>query len=86
MTSGGGDLERSLGAFLAAHVAQVGELRAIALQRRLVIRNVSDPEPPAWVTTVFGAHPPPMDRIGMALAYRVDRAAWRASTSWGLLR
>ena len=57
----------------------------IALQRRLVIRNVSDPEPPGWVTAVFGTHPPPLDRIGMALAYR-ERAASRASTSWGLLR
>jgi STE24 endopeptidase len=42
----------------------------IALQRRLVVRNVSDPEPPGWVTTVFGTHPPPMDRIGAASAVR----------------
>ena len=55
----------------------------IALQRRLVVRNVSDPEPRAWVTAIFSTHPPPMDRIGMALAYR-ERAAARASTSWGL--
>ena len=60
----------------------------IALQRRLVIRNVSDPDPPDAVTAIFGTHPPPLDRIGMALAYgeRVDAAASRASTSWGLLR
>lgn len=60
----------------------------IALQRRLVVRNVSDPEPPALVTGIFGTHPPPMDRIGMALAYgeRVEAAAARASTSWGLSR
>ena len=58
----------------------------IALQRRLVVRNVSDPDPPGWVTAVFGTHPPPLQRIGMANAYRVDRAASRASTSWGLLR
>ena len=37
------------------------------------------------MTAVFGTHPPPMDRIGMALTYR-ERAAARASTSWGLLR
>ncbi len=42
----------------------------IALQRQLVIRNVSDPDPPGWVTAVFGTHPPPMDRIGSALAAR----------------
>jgi STE24 endopeptidase len=58
----------------------------IALQRRLIVRNVSDPDPAGWVTTVFGTHPPPLERIGMANAYRVDRAASRASTSWGLLR
>ena len=54
----------------------------IALQRRLVIRNVSDPDPPDWVTAVFGTHPPPLDRIGS----RVSLAAARASTSCGLLR
>jgi STE24 endopeptidase len=57
----------------------------IALQRRLVTRNVSDPDPPDLVTAVFGSHPPPMKRIGMALAYR-ERAASRASTSWRLFR
>lgn len=57
----------------------------IALQKRLVVRNVSDPAPPGWRIAVFGTHPPPLDRIGMALAYR-ERAASRASTSWGLLR
>ncbi|HEX6025921.1 MAG TPA: M48 family metallopeptidase [Solirubrobacter sp.] len=42
----------------------------ISLQKRLVIRNVSDPEPPGWVTTVFGTHPPPMERIGSAVRQR----------------
>jgi STE24 endopeptidase len=45
---------------------------AIAMQRRLVIRNVADPDPPAVVTKVLGTHPPPMERIGMALRYRRD--------------
>jgi STE24 endopeptidase len=50
----------------------------IALQRRLVVRNISDPEPPGWVTAVFGTHPPPMDRIGSALAERQRALAPRA--------
>jgi len=41
----------------------------IALQRRLVIRNVADPAPPRLVTQLLGTHPSPMARIGFALAY-----------------
>jgi len=41
----------------------------IDLQARLAAENVSDPDPPAVFTTVFGTHPPTVERIGAALAY-----------------
>jgi STE24 endopeptidase len=44
----------------------------IALQRRLALRNVSDPSPPAVVTTLFATHPPVVERIGAARAYAAE--------------
>jgi STE24 endopeptidase len=45
----------------------------IALQRRLAISSVSNPDPPAAVTALIGTHPSTMDRIGAALAYERER-------------
>jgi STE24 endopeptidase len=42
----------------------------IGFERRLAVRNVSDPDPPGWVTTLFGTHPPTVERIGIGEAYR----------------
>ena len=41
----------------------------IELQKRLAADNVSDPDPPGYVTLLFGTHPPSVERIGAALAY-----------------
>ena len=38
----------------------------IAFQRRIAIKNVSDPDPPGWVTFLLGTHPPTIERIGQA--------------------
>jgi STE24 endopeptidase len=40
----------------------------IAFQRRIAIKNVSDPDPPEWVTFLLGTHPPTIERIGQAEA------------------
>ena len=42
----------------------------IGFQQRIVEQNVSDPEPPRWVSFLLGTHPTAMDRIGQALAVR----------------
>jgi STE24 endopeptidase len=42
----------------------------IGFERRLALRNVSDPDPPGWVTTLLGTHPPTVERIGIGEAYR----------------
>jgi STE24 endopeptidase len=47
---------------------------AIELDRTLVTASLGDPDPPAWSTLWFGSHPPAMERIAMALAFR-DRTA-----------
>jgi STE24 endopeptidase len=41
----------------------------IALERRLVTRNLADPDPPAALVTLFATHPPAVERIGFALTY-----------------
>jgi STE24 endopeptidase len=42
----------------------------IGFQQRIVEKNVSDPDPPDWVSFLLGTHPTAMERIGQALAIR----------------
>jgi STE24 endopeptidase len=44
----------------------------IAFQKRIAVRNVSDPDPPRAWQWVFGTHPTTIERIGMAVAARRD--------------
>jgi STE24 endopeptidase len=41
----------------------------IALDRRLVLTNLADPDPPTWYTFWLGTHPAPIDRIAMAVEF-----------------
>jgi STE24 endopeptidase len=41
----------------------------IAFQKRITMQNVSDPDPPGWVTFLLATHPTAMQRIGQALAF-----------------
>ena len=42
----------------------------VGLEEKLVVTSLGDPEPPAWSNLLFGTHPTPMKRIGMAEAFR----------------
>ena len=42
----------------------------VGFERRIAVRNIADPDPPAWRTALFGTHPPTLERIGIAEAYR----------------
>src|SRR5262245_45447430 len=42
----------------------------IGLEEQLTITSLGDPDPPAWSNLLFGTHPTPMRRIGMAEAFR----------------
>ena len=42
----------------------------IDLQLQLAKTNLSDPDPPAWFSDVFGTHPTTVERLGAALSYR----------------
>ena len=43
---------------------------AIALDRRLVLTSLADPDPPSWARFVLSTHPPAIERIAMAEAFR----------------
>lgn len=42
----------------------------ISFERRLVRQNLADPDPPRWLVTLLGTHPPAVQRIGIARAYQ----------------
>jgi STE24 endopeptidase len=42
----------------------------IGLDRRLVVRNVAEPDPPRLYHALFGTHPTPIDRIGFAVSFQ----------------
>jgi STE24 endopeptidase len=42
----------------------------IDFERRITLRNVSEPDPPDWASLLFGSHPTTLERIGAAVAFR----------------
>ncbi|HEV2875027.1 MAG TPA: M48 family metalloprotease [Thermoleophilaceae bacterium] len=42
----------------------------VQLERRLAIRNLSDPDPPGLLHVLFGTHPTTIERIGIGEAWR----------------
>ncbi len=62
------DVERRADAFALELTGEPDAL--IGLQRRLAIKNVSDPDPPALRTWLLATHPPTLKRIGQAEAAR----------------
>jgi STE24 endopeptidase len=42
----------------------------IDFERRITVRNISEPEPPGWARALFGTHPTTLERIGAAEAFR----------------
>jgi STE24 endopeptidase len=41
----------------------------ISFERRIAVRNLADPDPPAWLRTLLATHPSTLQRIGIAQAY-----------------
>ncbi len=41
----------------------------IGFEKRIALRNLSDPDPPGWQTALLATHPPTMERIGIGVAY-----------------
>jgi STE24 endopeptidase len=45
----------------------------ISFERGIALRNLSDPDPPDWVTFLLATHPPTIQRIGLGVAYERER-------------
>ncbi|HEV2769474.1 MAG TPA: M48 family metallopeptidase [Solirubrobacteraceae bacterium] len=44
-----------------------------AFERRITLRNLGDPDPPAWATFLLATHPPTVERLGAAEAWAAGR-------------
>ena len=44
----------------------------IQFERRLALRNISDPDPPGLCRLLFGTHPTTVERIGIGEALRAE--------------
>ncbi len=42
----------------------------VSFEQRIATQNLADPDPPRWLSTLLGTHPPIVERIGIAAAYR----------------
>ncbi len=49
----------------------------IEFQQKIAEQNVSDPDPPGWVSFLLGTHPTAVQRIGQALAVERELNARR---------
>ncbi|MDP1848045.1 MAG: M48 family metallopeptidase [Solirubrobacteraceae bacterium] len=45
----------------------------IGFEKRIALRNLSDPDPPGWQTALLATHPPAIERIGIGVAYERER-------------
>jgi STE24 endopeptidase len=58
--------------FFALELTQDAEA-LIGFERRITLKNVGDPDPPAAWHALFGTHPTALERIGQALAVKDSR-------------
>jgi STE24 endopeptidase len=47
----------------------------ISFEQRIAQTNLADPDPPRWGSLLFATHPPTVERIGIALAYKAGARA-----------
>lgn len=45
----------------------------IGFEQGIAVRNVSDPDPPDWLTWLLASHPPTVERIGIAKSFEAGR-------------
>ena len=60
-------VEARADAFAIASTAEPDSF--ISFEKRITLRNLSDPDPPGWITFLVATHPPAIERIGLGVAY-----------------
>ena len=75
-------IERRADAFALALTDEADAF--IAFEQRLTRQNLADPDPPRWLSALLATHPPIVERIGIAEAYRAgERPTPRGRWRWG---
>ncbi len=46
----------------------------ISFERKIVVRDLADPDPPKFLSALLASHPSTLQRIGIARAYEAQRA------------
>ncbi|HEY7077221.1 MAG TPA: M48 family metalloprotease [Solirubrobacteraceae bacterium] len=65
-------IERRADHYALGLTGEPGQL--VDFERRICVKNVIEPRPPAWERALLATHPDTMERIGRALATDPDRA------------
>jgi len=47
----------------------------VSFEQRITRQNLADPDPPRWLSALLGTHPPIVERIGIAAAYKSGERA-----------
>jgi STE24 endopeptidase len=47
----------------------------VSFEQRITRQNLADPDPPRWLAVLLGTHPPIVERLGIAAAYRAGERA-----------
>jgi len=47
----------------------------VSFEQRITRQNLADPDPPRWLSALLGTHPPIIERIGIAAAYKSGERA-----------
>jgi len=47
----------------------------VSFEQRITRQNLADPNPPRWLSALFGTHPSIVERIGIAAAYKAGERA-----------
>jgi STE24 endopeptidase len=56
----------------------------VSFEQRIVRQNLADPDSPRWLSALLGTHPPIVQRLGIAAAYRAgERATPPRRPRWG---
>ena len=85
VTLASNQLSRAVEARADAYALRLtGDARAfVDFERRITVRNVSDPDPPAWTSFLLGTHPSAVRRIGTAIALSPAAGEGRRRTPGG---
>ena len=58
----------------------------VSFEQRITRQNLADPNPPRWLSALLGTHPPIVERLGIAAAYKAGERATPPPGRWRIRR